>query len=166
MGKRMVSSVYKFDDASWHEHDASNRLQASLHIAFMYLWLVRRGLLTESVILSQTELAARSLTPGASFDKWSDGKLVSEAMTQDAAAFLKQYYDGTHQYFTDAMGKKLKLARETTCKSPYDLQDSWRNADKVAVFLDKKYAAWIKGQEQSDMSSFERIWGLFKRLIR
>jgi hypothetical protein len=83
-------------------------------------------------------LKERSLTPGAFFLKFCDGKFTDEDLNDEGNAFAEHYFDLETGKYVNDYGDTLGL-------SPDDLyygSDTWETFDKLRPVLDRRYAEW------------------------
>jgi hypothetical protein len=132
--------VTKYDDFDYHAGMAEKFGQpvdhGFTHIGFMLAWLLRHGLGQPSFV--GTDIAGRltsdRLRPNDLRDL-VDGKLISDALTTEGAAFLDAYYAGGYlrEY-------ELEFADLPDYAVP-DSPDQQARADRV---IDRAYDSWVE----------------------
>lgn len=135
--------VVKFDDADWHSGDAANEVQAGMHIALVYHWLLSRGHINKEYIPDewQERINDQTISPSEFFLEWADGKLLSFCMDDAAAEFLGSFYH--KRYLPDVQRRKIpNLQYDIRYESPYDIRDVWGNVEATALYLDKSFKKW------------------------
>lgn len=113
----------------------------------MYVaWALQSGLAgelhTDEMPESLTQLAQRSLTPGAFFLSVCDGKFTDEDLNEEGNAFTANYFDfASGSYIADyeaLLGEGLPPGDERI----YYVADTWGNFDKLKPRLDQRLADW------------------------
>ena len=113
----------------------------------MYVaWALQSGLAgelhTDEMPESLTQLAQRSLTPGAFFLSVCDGKFTDEDLNEEGDAFTANYFDfSSGSYIADyeaLLGEGLPPGDERI----YYVADTWENFDKLKPRLDQRLADW------------------------
>lgn len=135
----------KYDDVDWHtDQDDAARLVS--HIAFMYIWLIRnRYMEDESEQQPEGLLSKHTLSPSEFLDKYADGKLVSSGIKPAVIDFLNSFYDLRYLAAIES-NNELDLKR-VGGEPPYNIADSWDNADKVCLWLDDQYSKWVQRKD-------------------
>jgi hypothetical protein len=136
----------KYDDASWHSggnfpKDLPPEAGAT-HTGMFLAWSLLSGLAgsihLEDCPESIPMLEERSLTPGAFFLKFFDGKFTDEDLNEEGNSFALHYFDlETGQYVHD-YGKTLGFSPDDL----YYVPDTWESFDRLKPVLDRRYAEW------------------------
>ena len=141
----------KYDDASWHYGgDFPRDLPpgaGATHTGMFLAWALLSGLAGEFHVEDDPEgiaaLRARSITPGAFFMSFCDGKFTDEDLSDDGNLFASTYFDfETGKYLNDycaAVGINIDRI--------YYASDTWENFDRLQPVLDKRYAEWKERQD-------------------
>jgi len=129
----------KLDDVSWYLDNGESEQDAATHIGMFVSWLIHNDLWgsfpgidwSSAVSLVRT----RSMSGRTFFLERCDGKLMSEMLTEEGAAFSQAYY--LKSYLKDF---QLVLAKDA---KPDDLvDDTWENYDRLANVISERYAKW------------------------
>lgn len=136
----------KYDDASWHyggdfPKDLPDEAGAT-HTGMFVAWSLLSGLAgeihTNDFPDALEKLKTRSITPGSFFLQYCDGKFTDEDLSELGNKFATYYYDlDSGDYIADY--EKLLLGDLAT---PYHIQDTWNNFDKLKIVIDKKFSDW------------------------
>jgi len=136
----------KYDDASWHYGGNFPKdlpqVAGAIHAGMYLAWALLSGLAGSIHLEDMPEgleaLRARSITPGAFFMKFCDGKFTDEDLSDDGNAFTKIYFDfKTGKYLSDycaAVGVKIDRI--------YYAADTWESFDRLKPVLDRRYSEW------------------------
>ncbi len=140
----------KYDDAAWHyggefPKDLPQEAGAT-HTGMFLAWGLLSGLAGTLHLEDSSDclgtLRARSVTPGAFFMRFCDGKFTDEDLSDDGNLFTAEYFDfQTGRYlsdYCDAVGIHIDRI--------YYAADSWENFDRLKPVLDKRYAEWKRKQ--------------------
>lgn len=136
-----------YDRADWHY---GGNYPADLppenggtHIGTFLAWAIHRGL--EGTLhreSSQAALAAvrrREMTGCQFLFDQCDEKFTDEDLNEEGNAFAKAYFGpaASGAYVTDYEATLLN-----GLPSLYHVEDSWRNFDRIAPVIDRRYAEW------------------------
>lgn len=136
----------KYDDASWHSGgDFPADLPpeaAATHTGMFVSWALLSGLTGEIYVddfpEGIPELQTRTITPGAFFLRFCDGKFTDEDLSEEGNSFAASYFDfDTGQYLADyeaVLGSELP--------DLYYVADTWANFDIIRPILDQRLLAW------------------------
>lgn len=134
----------KYDDVDWHETEDNPDGKAT-HIALMFTWLASRGHITDEESREMREaLDSRDETPSEILNRYADGKILSSMIDPVVVDFLNEFYD-TRFFSAVENDDEVQLDR-THGRTPYNISDSWENADKISDWLDKQYAEWTSSR--------------------
>ena len=136
----------KYDDASWHyggDFPSDLPLEAgATHIGMFLAWALLSDLAgeihTEDFPEGLEALRTRSVTPGAFFLEYCDGKFTDEDLSDKGNAFAVEY-------FNLEGGRYLKDYEEIlggSLPSLYHVPDTWHNFDLLKPTLDSRFAEW------------------------
>ena len=127
----------KYDDADWHEGAALEAGQpaehAFAHIGLYLGWLIRHDLVNTDMFAEQdlADIKVGTMT-GADLHGGVDGKLFSELMTQEGAAFSDWYY---RRYVEDY---------DAAFDGPdYSIADEAASRARIDPVIDRSYSDWI-----------------------
>jgi hypothetical protein len=131
------------DRADWHSgaddfpEDAPEENGAT-HIGWFVRWAIGRGLFANEDTPAEAIEAVRSGTMSgrALVLKHLDGKLWPEDLSEEGQAFAKTQYEKYLDDFGD-------LIVTLDLDSPYYVEDSEENYQKMAVALDKRWARYV-----------------------
>lgn len=131
----------KYDDWGWHVGGEFPPHQPDenglVHIAAYLVWVARRGWITPEFADDPDLVPALNREPGAAvrlMERW-DGKLVDEAMTDEAARFSDYYY---------ADGYLADWSVEFADFPEYGVTDIPRTHERIERILDKRYDDWVR----------------------
>lgn len=136
----------KYDDTSWHSGgDFPKDLPpeaGATHTGMFLVWGLLSGLAGEFHGEDSPEgvvaLRARSVTPGAFFIRFCDGKFTDEDFSNAGNSFALKYYDfQTGKYLSDYCA-----AVGVTIDRIYYAADTWENFERLRPVLDKRFAEW------------------------
>ena len=134
----------KLDDLSWHVGcgefpEGVPEQNGATHIGFFTAWVISRGLWGNSVSSGSADFVEavrhRNLSGTRFLIDHCDGKLFSEMLTPDGAAFAQSYYNG--HYFKDYCALLTQGS-----VSDYLVEDSWANYDRIATCISERHHAW------------------------
>lgn len=127
----------KYDDWGWHIEaavDAGQPMEAGfVHIGLYLAWLIRHDL-HEPAALPRDHVAAvkSGEMSGSDLADDIDGKLVSDVLTDEGAAFSDFYYPTYGDDFASVFASQ----------AAYEVEDTPANYERIAVVLDAAFAAW------------------------
>lgn len=136
----------KYDDASWHSGgDFPEDLPAeagATHSGMFLAWALLSSLGGEIHAEEMPEgiaaLEERSITPGAFFLKFCDGKLTDEDLNDEGNQFAAAYFDFENgNYLADY--ETLLLGR---LPSLYHVPDAWSTYEALKPVLDQRLQEW------------------------
>lgn len=130
----------KLDDASWHLDsedfpDNAPEENAATHIGMFVAWTINNDLWgqfddfdwsTPAQQVRNREISGRTFLL-----ELCDGKLFTEMLTEDGAAFADWYYD---QYLEDC---QRVLSKDL--ESDYLVEDTWENYERIAAVITGRY---------------------------
>jgi len=133
-----------YDQVSWHaEGDYPTELSpenGGTHIGMFLAWVIQYNLISESLAdRSPASLAAvrnREITGREFLARECDDKLQDADLNVDANSFAREYYS-TNRYYEDYASV---LCRGLA--SLYHAEDTWKNYDKIAKTITKRYLIW------------------------
>ena len=117
----------KYDDAKWHEADAGNAVDAAVHIALLFVWLLKHNYVKKYWLeeLKITLPLSKRISPTQYLYEYMEGKLIDYVLTDDGKKLCDEYYD---QYMTDYAGQTIKGMRyNKKGDNPYSGKDDWKN---------------------------------------
>jgi hypothetical protein len=83
-------------------------------------------------------LKSRSVTPGAFFLEFCDGKFTDEDLNDEGNAFAQVYFDfDTGKYLAD-----YEATLGAGLPELYYVKDSWENFDRLKPVLDRRFDEW------------------------
>lgn len=138
----------KYDDASWHyggdfPKDLPPEAGAT-HTGMFLAWSLLSGLAGDIHWEDSPEgipmLTDRSLTPGAFFLRFYDGKFTDEDLNEEGNAFAHHYFDLQTGKYVHDYGETLGFPEDDL----YHVPDSWETFDRLKPVLDRRYAEWKK----------------------
>jgi hypothetical protein len=129
----------KLDDVSWYMDRSESEQDAGTHIGMFVSWLIHNHLWgtypgidwSRDVSLVQE----RSMSGRTFLLERCDGKLMSEMLTEEGAAFSEAYY--LKSYLKDFQRVLTKEA-----KSDDSVDDTWENYDRLAAVISERHAKW------------------------
>jgi hypothetical protein len=136
----------KYDDASWHyggDFPADLSKEAGgTHAGMFVAWALLSGLggdLHTSECPEDLEaLQSRTITPGAWYLRFCDGKFTDEDLSEEGNSFGTSYFkfegDG---FLTDYAG-----AVPDHLPSVYHMPDTWETFDLLKPVFDRRYEIW------------------------
>ena len=140
-------SVLEFDLWRWHTEGAFPKDQPAeqgyVHIGMFLAWLIEHDMLDRKWVAGagvQPLIAAireATVSPCALRDK-TNGRLASDMMTAEGAAFSGAYYAPQYGFTQDwrrAFGKPA---------DKYAVPENWETYGRIAPVIDYRYAAWVK----------------------
>lgn len=133
----MDSEPIKYDDWGWHIEaaiDAGQPMEAGfLHIGLYLAWLIRHDLHEPTAFPRDHVAAVKSgELAGSDLADDIDGKLVSDMLTDEGAAFSDFYYPTYGDDFASAFASQ----------AAYDVEDTPANYEWIAAVLDAALGAW------------------------
>lgn len=136
----------KYDDASWHyggdfPQDLPPEAGAT-HSGMFVAWALLSGLAGDIHLEDSPEgleaLRRRSITPGAFFLRFCDGKFTDEDLNDEGNAFANSYFSLQSGSFLD----DYCAAVRTSVHKIYYVADTWENFDVLKPVFDKRFAEW------------------------
>jgi hypothetical protein len=129
----------KLDDVSWYMDSSESEEDAATHIGMFVSWLIHNNLWgshpgtdwSDSVSL----VRKRSMSGRTFFLERCDGKLMSEMLTEEGAAFAEAYY--LKSYLKDF---QRVLGQED--KPDFVVEDTWENFDSLANVINGRHEKW------------------------
>ena len=144
----------KYDDADYHEGSAIEAGQpagnAFTHIGLFLGWLIRHDLANPQ-FFSAADLAAvkAGTMSGSDLQSNVDGKLMSDMLTTEGAAFTDWYYE---KYLDD-------YAAAFSDTDDYSIVDDVVSRSDIEPALDRRYSEWIdsgrSGQSGAEIPEYE-----------
>jgi hypothetical protein len=125
----------KLDDVSWYTADGESEEHAATHIGMFVSWLIHNHLWGSFRSSAASPVRERSMSGRTFFLKHCDGKLMSEMLTDEGAAFSQAYY--LKSYLKDFQQVLVKDP-----KSDDSVDDTWENYDRLAIVLSERHAKW------------------------
>lgn len=152
-----------FDDWQWHLEGAFPKGRAPehayVHIGVFAAWLANHHLLADPArdewVAELTALHDRTSPPSALREP-THGRLTSEMLTPEGAAFASAYYAPEYGYARDwqrVFGRQADT---------YDVPDTWESYGRMEPVLDERYAEWTAAGKPELM----HLPGLIGRLAR
>jgi hypothetical protein len=140
----------KVDDTSWHTGTEPNEVQAGMHIALVFCWLVVR----EFLVLPKRGgkdwaklFTSKRSTPGEVFQGYTDGKLMTDEVSDvQVVEFLNEWYESRYLMQMIDQGE-LVLQRDAQFLPPYDFADTWANVDDACKIFDTEFKQWASKQQ-------------------
>ena len=137
----------KYDQAGWHYGGKFPKgvpeENGGTHIGMFLAWAIMSGLENQSLGKElSTQIAAvreRKMTGRQFLFEVCDEKLADEELNEEGNAFAAAYYK--NHYFQDYERTLRKWP-----KSPYEVEDTWDNFDKIAAVISRRFAAWKPGR--------------------
>jgi hypothetical protein len=136
----------KYDDASWHyggnfPKDLPIGAGAT-HTGMFVAWALLSGLAGDIFIHDFPneipKLVSRSVTPGAFFLQWCDGKFTDEDLSDEGNRFAQAYFDFQNgKYLAD-----YELTLGGGLVDLYHVMDTWENFERLKPVLDQRFAEW------------------------
>jgi hypothetical protein len=146
----------KLDDASWHSDGEGFPPEAgpeagATHIGVFLAWAVLGGHVSDDLEEESAEelaaLRARELTGGRFVHESCDGKLVTDDLAPDAAAFALAYYAGDDEdeddgglYLEDYVDSVSSGDGEP--EDVYRVPDTWETYDLVGPLIEARFSQW------------------------
>jgi hypothetical protein len=136
----------KYDDASWHyggqfPKDLPDEAGAT-HTGMFVAWALLTGLAGQIHLEDFPEdvekLRSRSVTPGQFFLEACDGKFTDEDLNDEGNAFAQEYFDFERGAYIKDYDRLLVKG----LPSPYHVQDTWTNFERLCPVLDKRLKDW------------------------
>ena len=136
----------KYDDASWHYGgdfpddlpDEAGATHSGMFLAWALLSDLGGEMHTEEMPESFATLEERSLTPGAFFLKFCDGKLTDEDLNDEGNKFAAAYFNFENgNYLADY--ETLLLG---SLPSLYHVPDAWSTYETLKPVLDQRLKEW------------------------
>ena len=125
----------KYDDVDWHTKDATNDQFAAAHIALFFVWLANNGYLKDSMIKESGLVLplSKDKTPTYYLEQYSDGKLVSNYLTDAGIKFVESKYDAYANDF--GLLGLISFERDHKLMRPYNVLDTWQNVEALDDYL-------------------------------
>jgi len=133
----------KYDDASWH-YDGDfpvglPKKNGATHIGMFVAWLIERDLLSRALRAdAEKELALvkkRKMTGARFLIEVCDEKLLDEDLSPEGNRFAQTYFQKKYlDDYGDLFGDDVE--------SLYELNDSWKNYDRLRPILDRRWATF------------------------
>ena len=140
----------KYDDASWH-HGSDNfppelpDSAGATHTGIFVAWALLSGLGSEIHTLELPEglaaLKSRTITPGAFFLKFCDGKFTDEDLNDQGNAFAAAYFDFESGNYLDDYDESLGSEAD----SLYHVPDTWQSYDTISQVIGRRFSEWQAG---------------------
>lgn len=107
-----------------------------VHMAMYWAWILRRGWFEPEFVTDDELERLRRHLPGSAVHAMdtSDGKLVSEPMSEEAVAFSDYYYD---RYLRD-------WAAEFKDFPAYGVPDTQANQQRAERMIERRYEEWLR----------------------
>ncbi len=142
----------KFDDIDWHEGAADAigqpREHAFTHIGLFLTWLIRHDLHDPTSLPPDHVRAVQAgEMTGSDLADVVDGKLVSDMMTSEGAAFAAARYER----YMDGYSKELAGSG-----GDYRLPEDDQLYGRIGPIIDRLYAEWVAGGRPSPEPSAEQ----------
>lgn len=153
-GPPMDAGPQKFDDVGWHDGAAAEagqpREHAFTHIGIFLAWIIRHDFHDASWFPRDHVRAVKDGTmTGSDIADDIDGKLISDEMTADGAAFTAARYDRYMTEYNDLLGED----------ADYRVPETQALYARVAPVIDGLYAEWVAAgrpaPEPKEASPFE-----------
>jgi hypothetical protein len=129
----------KLDDVSWYTDGGESEQDAATHIGMFVSWLIHNQLWGSFRSSATSPVRKRSMSGRTFFLEQCDGKLMSEMLTEEGAAFSQAYY--LKSYLKDFQRVLVKDA-----KSDVSVDDTWENYDRLAGVISERHAKWKAGK--------------------
>ncbi|MFO1401716.1 MAG: hypothetical protein U1F30_10990 [Steroidobacteraceae bacterium] len=139
----------KYDDASWHYGgefpddlpDEAGGTHTGMFVAWALLSGLGGNLHTSECPEDVETLQARTITPGAWFLRFCDGKFTDEDLSELGNAFATHYFkfegDGFIADYTNLVPDHLP--------SLYHMPDSWETFELLKPVFDRRFDIWRRG---------------------
>jgi hypothetical protein len=116
--------------------------QGYVHIGLYVAWLIQRDLMdpewiARSGVRRVAEAIRQRRETACALRDMTAGRLASDMLSADGAAFTGAYYAPEYGYPRDY--RRLFGRRADR----YDVPDDWETYDRLAPLLDRRYAEWI-----------------------
>ena len=135
----------KLDDTDWHIGTMPDEVQAGVHIALVYCWLVSKGHIAvekDQWRDWQEEFRAQKISPGDFFLSYADGKLLSDDIKgSKVKAFLQDWYENKYLTGLDS-GDFAKLDHDSKFEVPYNVANTWKNVENASKIFDARFEQW------------------------
>ena len=136
----------KYDDASWHyggKFPKDLPIEAgATHTGMFVAWAFLSGLAGDIHIEDAPEdlsrLKSRTITPGAFFLGFCDGKFTDEDLSDEGNAFAQSYFDFDNGKYLADYEAILSLGLPEL----YYVKDTWENFDLLKPVLDNRFNEW------------------------
>ena len=127
----------KLDDVSWYTDSGESEQDAATHIGMFVSWLINHQLWGSFPGIDWSSTVSlvrnRSMSGRTFILEHCDGKLMSEMLTEEGAAFSEAYY--LKSYLKDF---QRVLARD----GDNLVDDTWDNYDRLAKVISEKHEKW------------------------
>ena len=134
-----------YDRADWHyggDYPAGLPAEnGGTHIGMFLAWAIERGLEgdfhREESAAALAAVRARKMTGREFLFSQCDEKFWEEDLSEEGNAFATAYYEKDDGYLADYAATLID-----DLPSLYHVADTWKNFDRVAALLDRRYAEW------------------------
>ena len=134
-----------YDRADWHyggDYPAGLPAEnGGTHIGMFLAWAIERGLEgdfhREESAAALAAVRARKMTGREFLFSRCDEKFWEEDLSEEGNAFATAYYEKDDGYLADYAATLID-----DLPSLYHVADTWKNFDRVAALLDRRYAEW------------------------
>jgi len=145
-----MADVTVYDKAKWHyEHRTYpaglDESQGYLYGGFYLAWAAAHGHLSDDFLhdfgATVEQLVNRTITPAAAYEV-IDGVLTTDTFNDRGNAFADYLFESDSADYYGLFEEVLT----TDLPSPYHVEDSWENYDKLAPVLDRVYQEWLSAK--------------------
>ena len=159
MDKQKAKDPFVYDKAKYHyDGEFSQELpqeQGFVHTGMFLGWVIDSQMYSEEFKQDLDEyivaFRARGMTGPKVFEA-CDGVLMDDMLSDEGNSFAQDYFVlGRGNYLRDYMellGKRLP--------TPYHVQDTWENYDKLKKRIDRRYKDW---ERKNSPNLWKRIFG-------
>ena len=141
-----MSDVEVYDKAEYHSGgnwpEGLPIEQSFVHTGLFLGWLIRHGMVSEEVDDAAVRDFKKRRRTGPQIFRGLGGGLLSSMLTDDGNGFAKAYFDFGHGAYVSEYGRLLAA----DLGSPYEVEDSWENFEKLCALLDRRFQAWREGR--------------------
>ena len=146
-----------YDKAKWHiGGDFPKELdhfQAYIHTGYYLTWIIEKEFFkseSDGLIIKAIEkVKKREITGAEFFEKFLDGVLLDQDLTEKGNEFTHYYYE---------KGEFLEDYSEKLCEdlpTLYHIEDNWENYNKLKTVFEKRFKKWKR-------IKMRKWWGLKK----